>query len=135
MNANKGNFYFSGLQNIILYSVLIALSFVLISSPIFAQGSQGVIVRVTGFDPVTNVYNFSCITPAKTPASNMANEKYFDIDPNPSFYPKKYNLRSPDDNVTWHLDPLILQKRSIVTQCITFIVRYKILQRQTVLKI
>src|SRR3989344_134325 len=106
MNANKGNFYFSGLQNIILYSVLIALSFVLISSPIFAQGSQGVIVRVTGFDPVTNVYNFSCITPAKTPASNMANEKYFDIDPNPSFYPKKYNLRSPDDNVTWHLDPL-----------------------------
>src|SRR3990167_9488120 len=77
----------------------------LVALPVSAGGSDGVLVRVTGFNPATNEYTFSCTVPPSTPASQISPEKFYVIDPVPSYHSANRSFRSASSTVTWRLDP------------------------------
>ena len=92
------------LAHVIVNMALLAIVQGLFSATAFAHaghGHPGVKMRVSGFDPVNYIYNFTCTVP-----EGVDTRRYYDIDPTPSYYPQNYNLRSYDPNVTWHLDPI-----------------------------
>jgi glucose/arabinose dehydrogenase len=87
--------------------IVFSIFLLLFSASVSASHAKSIMtMRVSGFNPATNEYNFTCTPPPSRPGSMISQDIFYAIDPVPSYHYNNRTFRSTSGNISWHLDPI-----------------------------